>query len=133
MLAERHNHPIRQGSAVSARSHRQTIPMVQPSRRQIHVEKKINRVTKDNQSSHGENLFLISLVLLRLEVTLKWCWVKVSWLTQSDWHGYRGNNKTASLLAGLPEQGPQMTRHVARGTHPLLGILEARDSRRQFP
>lgn len=95
MLAERHNHPIKQDSAVSARSHRQ-FPWFSRVEDRSMWEKKINQVTKDNQSSHGENLFLISLVLLRLEVTLKWYWIKVSWLTQSNWHGYR--EKTTRVL-----------------------------------
>lgn len=68
LLAERHNRPIKQGSAVSAaptdNSHGSAEQKTDTR------GKKTNRVTKDNQSSHGENLFPISLVLLRLEVTL---------------------------------------------------------------
>lgn len=106
-----------------------TIPTVQPSRRQVHLGKKINRVTKDNQSSHGENLLLISLVLLWLEVTLKWYRIKVFWLTQSKWQGYREKAQECFSAGGASwARGLQTTRHEATGRHPLLG---ARDSRRQ--
>lgn len=67
----------------------------------------------------------------------KWYWIKVSWLTQSNLAWLQEeNDKSASLLVVLPEQGDHRWPNMRQGvdTHSLASWRPgARGSRRQSP
>lgn len=96
ILAECHNHPIKQGSAVSACFHRQFPWFSRVEDR--HTWEKKNQPSYQRQPKQPWRKLISDFpCVIKVRGNSKWYWIKVSWLTQSNWHGYR-KKRTRELL-----------------------------------